>query len=82
MKKFLSYKFLMTVLASIIVFIEILSGVFNFNINIDAIVSIGASVVGILVALNIVVKTKEDKDIKTKEDLKELIETKDDNELN
>lgn len=82
MKKFLSYKFLMTVLASIIVFIEILSGIFNFNINIDAIVSIGASVVGILVALNIVVKTKEDKDIKTKEDLKELIETKDDNELN
>lgn len=82
MKKFLSYKFLMTVLASIIVFIEILSGIFNFNINIDAIVSIGASVVGILVALNIVVKTKEDKDIKTKEDLKELIKTKDDNELN
>lgn len=79
MKKFLNYNFLMTVLASIIVLLEILMNVFKININIDAVISISVAIIGVMVTLGIVSKKKSDKTIETKEDLKQLLEKKDKN---
>ncbi len=72
MKKFLNYNFLMTVLASVIVLLEILVEVFKIKINIEAVISISVAVIGLMVTAGIVNKTSKDKTIKTKDDLKEL----------
>ena len=74
MKKFLSYKFLMTVLASVVVLLQVLVNVFKVNINIDAVVSITIACVGVMVALGIINKNKDDKTIENTEDLQELLE--------
>ena len=76
MKKFLNYNFLVTVLASVIVFLEVLMKIFNIYINIDAVISISLAIIGILVTIGIVTKNKTDKTIETKEDLKQLLEEK------
>ena len=74
MKKFLNYKFLMTVLASVIVLLEVLVNVFKINININAIISICVAVVGVLITIGLVKKNKDDKLVEDVEDLKELLE--------
>lgn len=73
MKKFFNYKFLMTVLASIIVLLQVLISVFKVNINIEAVVSVSIALVGVMVTLGIVKKNKDDETIKTKEDLEKLL---------
>lgn len=62
----------MTVLASVIVLLEILVEVFKIKINIEAVISISVAVIGLMVTAGIVNKTSKDKTIKTKDDLKEL----------
>lgn len=74
MKKFLNYKFLMTVLASVVVLLQVLVNVFKVNINIDAVVSITIACVGVMVALGLVHKNKGDKTIENTQDLEELLE--------
>lgn len=81
MKKFLNYKFLMTVLASVIVLLEVLVNVFKINININAIISICVAVVGVLITIGLVKKNKDDKLVENVEDLKELLE-ENKNEIN
>lgn len=72
MKKFLNYKFLMTVLASVVVLLEVLMDVFKINLNIEAVISISVALIGLMVTIGVVDKDKTDKDIKTKEDLEEF----------
>ena len=74
MKKFLDYKFLMSILASVVVLLEVLVKFFKLNINIEAVISITGAIVGVLMTIGVVEKKKEDKTIKTKEDLKDLIQ--------
>ena len=74
MKKLFNYKTLMTVIASIIVLLQVLMTVFKVNLNIDAVVSISIALVGVLVSIGIVKKNKDDKTIKNKEDLTELLD--------
>ena len=74
MKKFLDYKFLMTVLASIIVLLEVIVNIFKININIDAIISVSVAIVGVLITIGLVKKNKEDKLVEDALDLKELLE--------
>ena len=81
MKKLLNYKFLMTVLASVIVLLEVLVNVFKINININAIISICVAVVGVLITIGLVKKNKDDKLVEDVEDLKELLE-ENKNEIN
>jgi len=73
MKKFLNYKFLMTVLASIVVLLEVLKNVFKINLNIEAIISVSIAIVGVLISVGIITKNKDDKTIENKDDLIELI---------
>jgi len=73
MKKLLNYKTLMTLLAIIVVILQLLMTVFKLNINIDAVVSISIALVGALVTIGIVKKNKEDKTIENKEDLEDLL---------
>lgn len=70
MKKFLNYKFLMTVLAGVVVLLEVLMDVFKINLNIEAVISVSVAIIGLMVAIGIVDKDKTDKDVKTREDLK------------
>ena len=74
MKKFLDYKFLMSILASVVVLLEVLVKFFKLNINIEAVISITGAIVGVLMTIGVVEKKKGDKTIKTKEDLKDLIQ--------
>lgn len=74
MKKFLNYKTLMTVLASIVVLLQVLISVFKLNINIEAVISVSIALIGVMVTLGIVKKNKNDKTIETQEDLKELLD--------
>ena len=76
MKKFLDYKFLMSILASVVVLLEVLVKFFKININIEAVISITGAIVGVLMTIGVVEKNKEDKTIETREDLKELINDK------
>lgn len=80
MKKFLDYKFLMSILASVVVLLEVLVKFFKLDINIEAVISITGAVVGVLMTIGVVEKKKEDKTINTKEDLKDLIQDKETDE--
>lgn len=80
MKKFLDYKFLMSILASVVVLLEVLVKFFKININIEAVISITGAIVGVLMTIGVVEKKKEDKTIETREDLKELINDKESGE--
>lgn len=82
MKKFLNYKFLMSILASVVVLLEVLVNVFKININIEAVISISVACVGILVTLGIITKDKKDKTIENKEDLEELLNNNDNDDNN
>lgn len=73
MKKFLNYNFLMTVLASVVVLLEVLMNVFNVNLHTEAVISVSVAIIGLMVTLGIVDKGKNDKEVKTKEDLKNFI---------
>ena len=81
MKKFLNYKTLMTILAGVVVLLEVLMDVFKINLNIEAVISVSVAIVGLMVTLGIVDKDKTDKDVKSREDLKEFTnnEKKDEN---
>lgn len=79
MKKIFNYNFLMTVLASVVVLLEVLVNVLKLNINIDAVISISVAIIGVMVTLGIVSKDKSDKNIETKEDLQDLLDDKKDN---
>lgn len=70
MKKFLNYKFLMTVLAGVVVLLEILKDVFKINLNIEAVISVSIAIIGVMVAIGIVNKDKTDVEVKSREDLK------------
>ena len=70
MKKFLNYKFLMTVLAGVVVLLEILKDVFKINLNIEAVISVSVAIVGVMVTIGIVNKDKGDVEVKSREDLK------------
>lgn len=70
MKKFLNYKFLMTVLAGVVVLLEILKDVFKINLNIEAVISVSIAIIGVMVAIGIVNKDKSDVEVKSREDLK------------
>ena len=72
MKKFLNYKFLMTVLAAVVVLLEVLMDVFKINLNIEAVISVSVAIIGLMVTIGIVDKDKTDKDVKTREDLKDF----------
>ena len=72
MKKFLSYKFLITVLAGVVVLLEVLMDVFKINLNIEAVISVSVAIIGLMVAIGVVDKDKTDKDVKTREDLKDF----------
>lgn len=74
MKKFLNYKFLMTVLASVVVLLEILMDVFKIKLNIEAVISVSVAIIGVMVTIGVVDKDKTDKDVKTKDDLKDFID--------
>lgn len=78
MKKKFNYSFLMTVLASVVVLLEVLVNVFKININIEAVISVSVALVGVMVTLGIVTKEKDDKSIETREDLQELLDEKKD----
>lgn len=78
MKKIFNYSFLMTVLASVVVLLEVLVNVFKININIEAVISVSVALVGVMVTLGIVTKEKDDKSIETREDLQELLDEKKD----
>ena len=78
MKKIFNYSFLMTVLASVVVLLEVLVNVFKININIEAVISVSVALVGVMVTLGIVTKEKGDKNIETREDLQELLDEKKD----
>ena len=73
MKKFLNYKTLMTILAIIVVILQVLITVFKLNINIDAVVSVSIGLIGTLVTIGIVKKNKDDKTIENKEDLEKYL---------
>ena len=62
----------MTVLASVVVLLEVLMDVFKINLNIEAVISISVALIGLMVTIGVVDKDKTDKDIKTKEDLEEF----------
>ena len=68
----------MTVLASVVVLLEVLVNVFKININIEAVISVSVALVGVMVTLGIVTKEKGDKNIETREDLQELLDEKKD----
>lgn len=68
----------MTVLASVVVLLEVLVNVFKININIEAVISVSVALVGVMVTLGIVTKEKDDKSIETREDLQELLDEKKD----
>lgn len=74
MKKFLNYKFLMTVLASVVVLLEILMDVFKIKLNIEAVISVSVAIIGVMVTIGVVDKDKTDKEVKTKDDLKDFID--------
>lgn len=74
MKKFLNYKVLMTILASIIVLLQVLVNVFKININVEAVASVSIAGVGVLLAIGLVQKNKEDKLVENVDDLKQLLE--------
>jgi len=74
MKKLFNYKTLMTLLASIVVLLQVFITVFKVNIKIEAFVSISIALVGVMVALGIVKKDKNTETIENKEDLLELLE--------
>lgn len=74
MKKFLNYKVLMTILASIIVLLQVLVNVFKVNINVEAVASVSIAGVGVLLAIGLVQKNKEDKLVENVDDLKQLLE--------
>lgn len=78
MKKFLDYKFLMSILASVVVLLEVLVKFFKLNINIEAVISVTGAVVGVLMTIGVVEKKKEDKTIDNKEDLKDLLKDDED----
>lgn len=78
MKRIFNYSFLMTVLASVVVLLEVLVNVFKININIEAVISVSVALVGVMVTLGIVTKEKDDKSIETREDLQELLDEKKD----
>jgi len=79
MKKFLNYKTLMTILAGVVVLLEVLMDVFKIKLNIEAVISVSVAIVGLMVTLGIVDKDKTDKDVKSREDLKDFTnETKED----
>ena len=55
----------MTVLASVVVLLEVLMDVFKINLNIEAVISISVALIGLMVTIGVVDKDKTDKDIKT-----------------
>ncbi len=63
----------MTVLASIVVLLEVLTKVFKLNINLEAVISICVAVIGVLVTLGLVSKDKTDKTITNKNELTDLL---------
>ena len=64
----------MTVLASVVVLLEILMDVFKIKLNIEAVISVSVAIIGVMVTIGVVDKDKTDKDIKTKDDLKDFID--------
>ncbi|MGN1208611.1 MAG: hypothetical protein ACI4TI_03985 [Christensenellales bacterium] len=74
MKKFLNYKFLMTLLASVVVLLEVLMRVFKINLNIEAVISVFVAIIGIMVTIGVVSKDKTDKEVKSREDLQEYLD--------
>lgn len=72
MKKFLNYKTLMTILAGVVVLLEVLMDVFKIKLNIEAVISVSVAIVGLMVTLGIVDKDKTDKNVKSREDLKDF----------
>ena len=76
MKKLFNYKTIMTLLASIVVLLQVFITVFKVNINIEAFVSISIALVGVMVALGLIKKDKTDSTIENKEELLELLDEK------
>lgn len=60
MKKKISYKFIMSLLFSVVVLLELLSGVFNFSVNADAIIRVAVAVCGVLTVLGFIKKDSDD----------------------
>lgn len=72
--KFSNYKFWVGLIASIVVLITTLGTIFNFSVNVVAIVSICATVLGILIALGVISKENDDSSIQ--DDILDEIEEK------
>lgn len=70
--KLKSYKFWVGLIASIVVLITTLGTVLNFSVNIVAITSICATVLGILIALGVI--SKDDEKVNPSDDLKKQID--------
>lgn len=62
----------MTVLAAVVVLLEVLMDVFKINLNIEAVISVSVAIIGLMVTIGVVDKDKTDKDVKTREDLKDF----------
>lgn len=60
MKKKISYKFIMSLLFSVVVLLELLSGIFHFSVNADAIIRVAVAVCGVLTVLGFIKKDGDD----------------------
>lgn len=60
MKKKISYKFIMSLLFSVVVLLELLSGIFNFSVNADSIIRVAVAVCGVLTVLGFIKKDSDD----------------------
>lgn len=67
--KFKDYKFWVGLIASVVVLIATLGTIFNFSVDIVAISTISATVLGILIALGVISKTNDDQDSSIKDDI-------------
>lgn len=81
MKKKISYKFIMSLLFSVVVLLELLSGIFNFSVNADAIIRVAVAVCGVLTVLGFIKKDSDDI-INNLDDLKNYVNSDKENTEN